>query len=246
MASLVKWLHFSGARDETGAPISSGNAYFWQAGSTSVPVSIYADAGGANPITHPVALDAAGRAEVYVVSDCEIVIKDAAGATKRLSTDAESTKAEQVYVTWGSIQQTLAAALANIEANLAALTASPPPDTRVTTTIPTASPVFTFNQNFRVNVFKATYAGAMGTITVNWPTTPTLAKGTWYRIFIQTGSGTATTVSFDGHFTHSWGQAGSPTTLAANTYYTAMFIVDEAQTNLYQVTSWWPYGGTPW
>ena len=246
MASLVKWLYFSGAMDDASLPVSSGKAYFWVPNSTSAPATIYADAAESQPLTHPITLDAAGRAEVYVVADCEIVIKDAFGAQKRLSVSAEGVESGQIYGTFQGTPDTLDSILLNVGTQLTNLTSTPAADTRVTTTVPTASPVFTFNPNFRVNVFKATYAGAMGTLTINWPVSPTLVKATWYRIFIQTGSGTGTTVSFDAHFTHSWGQAGSPTTLAANTYYTATFIVDEAQANLFQVTSWWPYGGTPW
>ena len=246
MASLVKWLHFSGARDETGAPVSSGNAYFWMPNSTSAPAAIYSDAGETNPITHPIALDAAGRAEVYVVTDCEIVIKDVNGVQKRLSTSAEAIKAAQVYATYGGTPDTLDAILLNIGSSIDDLNASVVTDTRVTTTISTASPVFTFNAGFKVNVFKCTYAGAMGTITVNWPNSPTLTKATKYRVFVQLGGGTGTTVSWDSHFIHSWGQVGSPTTLASNTYYTAEFMVDEVQTNLYQITPWWVYGGVPW
>ena len=246
MASLVKWLHFSGARDETGAPVSSGNAYFWMPNSTSAPAAIYSDAGETNPIAHPIALDAAGRAEVYVVTDCEIVIKDVFGAQKRLSTSAEGIKAQQVYAAFQGTPDTLDAILLNISSQLTVLSAGVPADNHIVTTISTASPVFTFNPAFRVNVFKCTYAGAMGTITINVPAPLTIVKATRYRVFVQLGSGTGTTVSWDSSFIHSWGQSGSPSTLAANTYYTAEFIVNEAQNAMYQQTPWWFYGGVPW
>ena len=246
MASLVKWLYFSGAMDGTSLPVSSGKAYFWVPNSTSAPATIYADAAESQPLTHPITLDAAGRAEVYVVADCEIVIKDVSGAQERLSVSAEGTKAGPFYGTFQGTPNTLDSILLNIGTQLTNLTATPTPDTRVVTTVPTASPVFTFNENFRVNVFKATYATAMGNITVNWPTSPTLVKATRYRFFVQMGSGTATQVLFPAQITHSWGAVGSPSTLAANTYYTAEFMVNEAETGLYQTTSWWVYGGSMW
>lgn len=96
MASLVKELFHSGARNEAGAVIASGKVYFYVVGSTSEEVTIYADKDELTVLTQPVTLDAAGRAEVYLKEQAEVKILDADGVLKRLSLNATSVDAKQV------------------------------------------------------------------------------------------------------------------------------------------------------
>jgi len=244
--SLIPWLHFSGARDETGAPVSSGFAYFYAVHSTSVLVTVYSD-DAATPLAQPVPLDAAGRAEVYIRDNCEVIIKDAAGATKRLSNNATFSAAPLVVAQWGGQNVALDTILSTIEAALAVQAAIVPSETYSVNVRSGTNPAFEFDPTRTLNVMKTTYAGAMGTPTIAWPVpSPALVKGTRYRFLIQNGSGTATTITFPSQITHSWGQAGSPTAMAANTYYTAEFMVTDDQAHLFQSSSWWSYGGNVW
>jgi len=118
MASLVKWLKFSGAMNATGAPISSGTAKFTVPGSTSQAITVYADPAATQPLTQPVALDASGKATVYVPSSCEIIIYDALGAQQLLSTNAESVEAAQVNVTFNTVPNTLDTVLTQLETSI--------------------------------------------------------------------------------------------------------------------------------
>lgn len=97
MACLVQWLKFSGARDLTGAPVSSGKAYFWQQGTSDTAVSIWADEDATTALVHPVALDAAGRAEVYVDGRCSVEIQTSTGS--QVSVTNESTGVDAANVT---------------------------------------------------------------------------------------------------------------------------------------------------
>ncbi|HEY5956084.1 MAG TPA: glycosyl hydrolase family 28-related protein, partial [Polyangiaceae bacterium] len=119
-ASLVRSLFFSGATGADGLPIASGSASFYVPGSTSEAVTVYADAAATTPLTQPVALDAAGRAEVYCAVQAEIIIKDAFGVVKRTTTNGNSVQADQVDVQWGGSASTLDAALSGLESNIGA------------------------------------------------------------------------------------------------------------------------------
>ena len=115
MASLIEWLYLSGARDEAGLPIATGTAYFYVPGSTSEAITVYADAAATTPLSQPVTLDAAGRATVYAKVQCEILIKDSLGSTKRTATNAKSLEAAQVNVPWGDSTVTLESIMADIK-----------------------------------------------------------------------------------------------------------------------------------
>ena len=117
MASLVKWLYFSGARLVTGEPVASGSIYFYVAGSTSTEVQVYSDA-AETPMTQPVALDAAGRAEVYLKVPAEVKVLNSLGSQVRLSTRSETVAAGQVDCTWNSTSAELDAVLTAIETNV--------------------------------------------------------------------------------------------------------------------------------
>jgi hypothetical protein len=237
--SLIPWLHFSGARDETGAPVSSGFAYFYAVHSTSVLVTVYSD-DAATPLAQPVPLDAAGRAEVYIRDNCEVIIKDAAGATKRLSNNATFSAAPLVVAQWGGQNVALDTILATIEVALAAVAPVVPSDAVALTTISTASPSFTFDKTKPLNIFKATYGGAMGTLTIGG--VYGLTQYAKYRVIIQTGnSSTATATIIDGSIKTST----PPTTLAAATCYSAEFEAASAAA-LVQVTPWVTVAGLWW
>lgn len=243
---LVDWLFFSGARDETGAPVSSGSVYFYAAHSTSVLIDVFSD-DVATPIVQPVALDAAGRATVYIRDMCEVKVLDAAGATKLLINNASVVPSTLVSTLRGGVGSTLDVDLATINAALAVQAAIVPSETYSVNVRSGTNPAFEFDPTRTLNVMKTTYAGAMGTPTIAWPVpSPALVKGTRYRFLIQNGSGTATTITFPSQITHSWGQAGSPTAMAANTYYTAEFMVTDDQAHLFQSSAWWSYGGNVW
>ena len=236
---LVDWLFFSGARDETGAPISSGSAYFYAAHSTSVQISVYSD-DSATPLAQPVPLDAAGRATVYIRDMCEVKVLDAAGATKLLVNNAAAVPSSLVTAEYGGGIQGLNSVLATVEAALAASASVVPMDAVALTTISTASPSFTFDKTKPLNVFKATYGGAMGTLTVGGVSG--LTQYSRYRIVIQTGnSSTATATTIDGSIKTST----PPTTLAAATCYSAEFEAASAAV-LVQVTPWVTVAGLWW
>lgn len=115
MASLVKWLFGAGARGVDGEPVASGSAYFYVPGSTSEEITVYADPTELEVLTQPVALDAAGRAEVYAKVQFEIKVLDALGATVLLSENASTTHDTQVMCSWAGITQSLYNALGDIQ-----------------------------------------------------------------------------------------------------------------------------------
>lgn len=99
MAALCQWLCYSGARDEDGEPVASGSVYFLRPGTTSSTVTVYSDAAGEHAITQPVALDAGGRAKVFLNAVARVKVLDASGAevVTVTSSDASNTiRAEQV------------------------------------------------------------------------------------------------------------------------------------------------------
>jgi len=103
MASLIQWLKFSGARGSDGLPVASGTAFFYVPGSVTQQVSAFSDDAGEVPVSQPVALDAAGRAEVYVEAPCEVAVFDAAGVrviTAGTSTDVDESMVQVASPYW--------------------------------------------------------------------------------------------------------------------------------------------------
>jgi hypothetical protein len=152
---------------------------------------------------------------------------------KRLTVSAEGVEAGQVACTFASTPTTLDAALTAIEASLASASPDVPVPTSTTLTVTTVSPSFEFNLAKELNVFRATYAGAIGAFTI----THTPAAGTTYakyRIIIQTGASTTATSTV---FPATILTKTPPTTLAAETYYTAEFMRTSGGLFL-QVSAW--------
>lgn len=98
MASLVAWLKYDGARTSDGQPVASGSAWFFQPGTTSTYQTVFADADGLIAMMQPVALDAAGRAEVYTNTAIRIEIQDATGLMINVSDRANTVTAAQVEI----------------------------------------------------------------------------------------------------------------------------------------------------
>lgn len=89
MAGLVQSLYFSGARDSLGNPVASGTAEFFLPGSTSTHVTAYEQSAATSSYTQPVALNAAGKCEVYLKESAQILIRDSEGvAVTVISSDA--------------------------------------------------------------------------------------------------------------------------------------------------------------
>jgi len=118
MASLVKWLMYSGARTVAGEPVASGTIGFYVPGSTSEEVTVYADMAETEPLVQPVSLDAAGRAEVYLKVPAEVIVKDADGATVRLSENATTVDSAQVVASWGGSSSNLGTILSDLQLSL--------------------------------------------------------------------------------------------------------------------------------
>lgn len=116
-ASLVQFL-YAGVKDSLGNPVASGTARFYVPGSTSETITIYKDRAQAETLSQPVTLDAAGAAEVYVASQCEIVIKDSLGVQQRLTANGASVEDAQVNVTWNSTREPLSTAFTALETSL--------------------------------------------------------------------------------------------------------------------------------
>lgn len=239
MPSLVQWLHFSGARGVDGLPISSGTVSFFQPGSTSISVTAYSDKDGSSILTQPIALDAAGRAEVYLTAQAECVVKDALGSTVRLSGDCNSVAAEQVNVSWGGSPDTLAGALVSIATIINQAFPIVPAESLVATTISTQTPAFTFDDTKTLNIFYATYGGTSATGSIAWPSpAPTLTVGARYHIVIHAntgGGGTAiTSLSFASNFRLS----ANPSPIVSTHTYSADFVALYSSSQLVQVTPW--------
>lgn len=119
MASLFQPLFYCGARDALGAAIATGKAYFYVVGSTSTFVDIYADAAETTPITHdathPVVLDAGGKATVYLKDPAKVVITDSSDVVKLTIAEGTATYAELVTGTWGGSSSGLQTILTDIE-----------------------------------------------------------------------------------------------------------------------------------
>lgn len=68
----------SGMIDASGDPLDSGVAYVYQVGTTT-KLTVYSDKDMTQPVSNPITLDAAGRAEVYVGQACRLVVEDSSG-----------------------------------------------------------------------------------------------------------------------------------------------------------------------
>lgn len=125
MATVFAPLWYCGARDTAGAAIATGKAYFYVVGSTSTFITIYADALENEPITHdathPVTLDAGGRAKVFLKTPAKVVITDADDVVKQTITEGTSTHLGLISGTWDGVDGTPTQdALTAIEASLGA------------------------------------------------------------------------------------------------------------------------------
>ena len=98
MAHLLTALAVSGAYDSTGAPVSSGNAWFFVPGSTSSQSTVYSDPDGLYALTQPVPLDAAGRATVYTKGTVRVLVEDASGVEVETWDRENSVNAAEVEV----------------------------------------------------------------------------------------------------------------------------------------------------
>lgn len=98
MAQLLDWLALAGARDADGDPVSSGSAWFYEPGGGSTAATVYTDVDGTVIADTPVALDAGGRATVYVTSPVRVLIQDATGADVSDIDQADVHRAEAVQV----------------------------------------------------------------------------------------------------------------------------------------------------
>lgn len=98
MAQLLDWLALAGARDADGDPVSSGSAWFYEVGGGTTSATVYADVDGTIIAASPVALDAGGRATVYVTSPVRVVIQDSTGADVSDLDQADVHRAEAVQV----------------------------------------------------------------------------------------------------------------------------------------------------
>lgn len=243
-ASLVSWLRFAGVRDSAGAAVSSGLAYFYQPGSTTVPIVVYSDAAATAVKSQPVTLDAAGCAEVYAVDQFELVVKTAAGASVKLSTNGNSVEAEQVNCTWNGSPDTLDDALSDIKDRLDTVQGG----LYTITQSGGATPSFEFDPDVDVNVFVCTHGGAVTAITVTWPSPgPSLEPGKRFSIIFQFPSGT----TYSGTITWSGGNIVETNTTklltsSADRMWTADFIKTPAGGALVQATQWTDAQGSLW
>lgn len=98
MAQLLDWLALTGARDSNGAAVSSGTVWFYEPGGGTSPATVYADPDGDVIAPNPTALDAGGRATVYVEDPVRVVVQDVNGVTITDVDLADVTRAETVQV----------------------------------------------------------------------------------------------------------------------------------------------------
>lgn len=83
------------------APLAGGKVYAYAAG-TSTPKDTYTDSSGTTPNTNPVILDAAGEADIWLVGNYKIVVKDASDAL-RWTVDNVSDIATALSAIYGQI-----------------------------------------------------------------------------------------------------------------------------------------------
>jgi hypothetical protein len=164
---LQEWLYYCGVRDETGAPVASGHIYFYEPGSTATAISVYSDIAG-TPLAQPVALDAAGRAEVYVATKYECKVVDALGSTKRLAVRSGGASGPLTAVQFGT-DMDLDTALVAIAAFMAASAVTPPVSTVHTETQSVQNPTFTIDSSKTIQYLRATYSGVSATATIANP-----------------------------------------------------------------------------
>lgn len=98
MASLIGWLAYDGVRTSAGAAVASGQAWFFQPGTTATQVTVFSDADGLAAVTQPVALDAAGRATVYTSVPVRIEVEDATGVEVLVTDRSNTIAAAQVEI----------------------------------------------------------------------------------------------------------------------------------------------------
>lgn len=65
--------------DENGAPLAGGKVYTYSAGTTT-PKATYTDYTGVTPLSNPVVLDSAGRAEIWGTGSYKLEVTDSSGA----------------------------------------------------------------------------------------------------------------------------------------------------------------------
>lgn len=243
MASLVKWLAFSGAHTVTGVPVATGTINFYVPGGTSSAVTAYADAAESSALAQPITLDAAGRAKVYIKAPADILVKDSTGATVLTVGYGESVASGVVTCTWGRGAASLTTALTAIEAFMAA-DPDPPTDTIHHEIVSSEDPSFEFNPTKTINSFHGTYAGVSTTFTITWPSpAPSLVRGTRYTLILHghdSGGGVtcASSVVFPGEIRTST----PPASIVTLTTYSADFVAGTVAggyaTRLIQITPW--------
>lgn len=79
MASLLN-APYTYLSDANGLPLVGGLIYSYDAGTTT-PKATYTDSGGGTPLSNPIVLDSAGRAEIWISGAYKFVVKDSLGST---------------------------------------------------------------------------------------------------------------------------------------------------------------------
>lgn len=70
----------AGVVDDSGETLAGGIVYVYQVGTTT-KVAVYSDVALTNPVSNPVTLDSAGKAEVYTETSVRLVIEDSLGGS---------------------------------------------------------------------------------------------------------------------------------------------------------------------
>lgn len=111
-----------GAVDTTGVAVASGFARFYQPG-TLIAVTVYSDESATTPLSQPVTLDSGGRAEVYALAPCRMIVKKSDDATTVFDGNTTYVTAQQVSIknaaVNGGAETTLDAALTAIVSSTA-------------------------------------------------------------------------------------------------------------------------------
>lgn len=113
-AHLIEWLA-AGAITTAGVPIASGKVRFYRP-DTLTPVTVYADAAQASPITQPITLSAGGHAIVYTADMVRMIVKDASDSSALFDVAEDIIRGEQVYLPVGTMTssaQTVQATIAS-------------------------------------------------------------------------------------------------------------------------------------
>ena len=77
MATVLTSPKFYAWNPDTGNPLAFGKVYAFESGTSNVPLATYQDELGSVPNTHPVILNAAGYAPIYLDGTYNIVVHDA-------------------------------------------------------------------------------------------------------------------------------------------------------------------------